>query len=171
MPSPGYQISGKEIEVHGSGSPLLFPVTIRAQLAGCPWFPAPSAVSPLRSPVNPNPCDTFSWPTSKNHFTPFLSAASLPHSSKLLRECSASLPHLASQLPKLCGKGSPKAMWFSLSHQSSVGTPLLQSHVVPPSMGAAPGFKSQHQSSISNSSHNWLHLSAFPYFSSFSGLP
>ena len=46
---------------------------------------------------------------------PFLPAVSLLHSSKLLRESSASLLHLAFQLPKLHGKGSPKASWFFLS--------------------------------------------------------
>ena len=46
---------------------------------------------------------------------------------------------------------------------------LCQSRVVPkrPRMAAAPGFKSQHQSSsatISNSSHNWPQLPAFHSF-------
>ena len=100
LPSHGYCISGKEIEICGSGSPQFFPV-IRAWLAGLPWFPAPSV---LRG--------TFSWPASKSPFTPFLPTTSLLHSSKLLIESSASLLHLAFQLPKLCGRGSPKAAWF-----------------------------------------------------------
>ena len=49
--------SGKEVEVCGSHSPSV---------------PAPSAELLLRSPVNPKPCDTFSWPISKSPFTPFL---------------------------------------------------------------------------------------------------
>ena len=59
MPSPEYRISGKEVEVRGSGSP------------------APSAVWLLQSPVNPKPCGTFSWPTSKSPFSPFFLAKSL----------------------------------------------------------------------------------------------
>ena len=86
----------KEVEVRGPGSPLV---------------PAPSLVSLPQSPVNPKPCGT-SRPTSKSPFTPFLPAASLLHSSKLLRESSALLLHLAFQLPKLHGKGRPKAAWF-----------------------------------------------------------
>ena len=79
------RISGKEIEVRGSGRRWFFPV-IRAQLAGLLWFPAPSAVS-LGSPVlNPKPHFTFSWPASRSPFNPVLPTASLLHSSKLLRE-------------------------------------------------------------------------------------
>ena len=101
------------MEVCGSSSPRFFSV-ILAQLAGLPRFPAPSTVS-LGSPVlNPKPHYTFSWPTSKSPFTLFL-PASLLNSSKLLREGSASLLHLAFQLPKLHGRGRPKAMWFFLS--------------------------------------------------------
>ena len=100
LPSLGYHISGKEIEVCGSGSLWFFPV-ICAQLAGFPWSPAPSAVS-LGSPVlNPKPHCTFSWTTSKSAFTPFLPAVCLLHSSKLLRGSSASPLHLAFRLPKL----------------------------------------------------------------------
>ena len=106
--SPEYCISGK-VEVHGSGSPSV---------------PAPSAVLPPQSPVNPKPCGTFSWPTSKSPFTPFLPAASLLHSSKLLRESSALLLHLAFQLdwaatvnPGRCG---PMA-WSQSSPSSHVG--------------------------------------------------
>ena len=64
----------------------------------------------------------------QNHMAPphgpparVLSPLSFPqhllHSSKLLRESSASLLHLAFLLPKLHGKGRPsaKAMWFFLS--------------------------------------------------------
>ena len=112
LPSQGYHIPGKEIEVCGSGRPLFFPV-VCVQLAGLPQYPAPSAVSPGSPVLNPKPYGNFSWPTSKSPFTPFLPAASLLHSSKLLRESSASQLHLAFGLPKLRGKGSPKATWFS----------------------------------------------------------
>ena len=134
LPSPfaglEYCISRKEIEVHGSGSLWLFPV-ILAQLSGLPRFLAPSAVS-LGSPVlNPNLHGTFSWPTSRSPFTPFLPAVSLLHSSKLLRESSASLLHLAFQLPKLPGKGRPKAMWFSLSPKLPGSHPSPKLHGFP----------------------------------------
>ena len=100
------------IEVRGSGSPSFFPV-IRVRLVGLPRFPAPSALSLPRSPVlNPNPHGTFSWPTSKSPLTLFLPAVSLLHSSKLLRDSSASLLHLAFWLPKLHGTERPKAVWF-----------------------------------------------------------
>ena len=46
-------------------------------------------------------------------FHPFLPSASLLHSSKLLRESSASLLHRGFRLPKLRGIGKPKAVWFS----------------------------------------------------------
>ena len=102
LPSPGYHVSGQEIEVCGSGSPRFFPV-IHARLAGLPWFPAPSAVS-SRSPVlNPNPFGTFSLPTSESPFTPFLPTMPLLHSSKPLRESSACLLHLAFLLPRPYG--------------------------------------------------------------------
>ena len=92
----------------------------------------------------------FSWPTSKSSFTPFLPVASLLQSSKLLRESSASLLHLAFQLPKLHGKGSPKAAWFH-SPQNRCGPPFLAKATwSPPSMAAVPGFKSQCQSSSSS---------------------
>ena len=78
----------KKIEVRGSGSPQFFPV-IRALRTGLPRFPAPSAVLLGSLVLNPKPHCTFSWPTSKSPFTPFLPAASLLHSSKLLRESSA----------------------------------------------------------------------------------
>ena len=145
FPSQGYHILGKEIEVCGSGSPSFFPV-IRAGLAGLPRFPALSAVSLSRSPVlNLNPRGTFSWPTSKSPFTPFLPAASLLHSSKLLRESSVLLLHLASLIPKLHGKGNTqsclvlsltKTVWSPLSCQSHmVRSFSCQSHVVPTSNG------------------------------------
>ena len=115
LPSPPLfaqsRVKDWAIEVRGSGSPWFFPV-VCVRLAGLPQFPAPSAVSPASPVLNLKPHFTFSWPTSKSPFTPFLPAASLLHSSKLLRESSASLLHLAFQLPKLCGKGRPKATWF-----------------------------------------------------------
>ena len=42
-----------------------------------PWFRllAPSAVWLPQSPVNPKPCGTFSWPTSKSPLSPFSMAA------------------------------------------------------------------------------------------------
>ena len=52
VPSLGYRVSGKEVEV-----------------------PAPSAGWLLQSPVNPKPCGTFSWPTSKSPLSPFSMAA------------------------------------------------------------------------------------------------
>ena len=89
-------------------APWLFPV-ICARRAGLPRFPAPSAVL-LGSPVlNPDARGTFSWPTSKSLFIPFLPAASPLHYSKILRGSSALLLHLALQLPKLCGKGSTQS--------------------------------------------------------------
>ena len=113
LPHHRYLTSGKEIEVHGSGSPWFFPV-ILAWLAGLPQFQVPSAVL-LGSPVlNPNPHGTF-WATSKSPFTPFLPAESLLPSSKLLRKSSASLLHLAFQLPKLFGKGSTQSLMVSPS--------------------------------------------------------
>ena len=45
----------------------------------------------------------------------FLSAASLLHSSKQLRQSSESLLYLAFRLPNLHGKARPKAAWFFLS--------------------------------------------------------
>ena len=132
MPGPGYHISGKEIEVYGSGSPRFFPV-IRAWLAGLPRFPAPSAVSQGFPVLNPKSHGTFSWPASKSRFTPFLPARSVLHFSKLLRKSPASLLHLAFWLPKLRGKGTPKAL-------------CIPSRVVLPCMAAMPGFKSQRQS-------------------------
>ena len=111
---------------------------IRAQLADRPRLPAPLAVSPPRSPVfNPNPCDTFSWPTSKSPFTPFLPAASL-------------------LLPKPRSKREhPKAVWSPLSmaaasrfksqHQSPSAAPFptpptfgyicQHSHILPAFLG------------------------------------
>ena len=68
-------------------------------------------------------------------FTPFLPTGSLLHFSKLLIESSASLLHLAFQLPKRCGKGSLKAVLFP------------QNCMVRTHMGTAPGFKSQQESS------------------------
>ena len=80
--------------------------------------PAPSAVL---MPGSPNPCGTFSRPTSKNSFTPFFQAKSL-------------------LIPKPRGKRAhPKAAQFQLS--SSCRAPKS------PSMTALPGLKSQHQSS------------------------
>ena len=80
FPSPGYRVSGKEVEVRGSGSPSV---------------PAPSAGWLLQSPVNPEPCGTFSWLTSKSPFSPFL-------------------PGSALLLPKPCGKKEhPKTTWSS----------------------------------------------------------
>ena len=164
MPSQGYCISGKEIEVHGSGSPR-FSSVIRAWLAGLPWFPTPSAVLLVSLVNNPKPRGTFSWPTSESPFTPFLPAASLLHSSKLLRESSSLLLHLAFRLPKLHGKGSPNAASFP---------PFLQSCVVPLQHGChawvsipVPIFFCI---PFSDSSHNQLHLPALSYFSSFSWL-
>ena len=106
-------ISGKEFR--GSGSPRFFPV-IHARLGGLPRFPAPSAVL-LGSPVlNPNLHSTFSWQaTNKSPFTPFFPAVSLLHSSKLLRERALHRCHILHSSFLSCGKGSPKAMWFSLS--------------------------------------------------------
>ena len=52
------------------------------------------------------------WHLLLTTLTPFLPAVSLLHSSKLLRESSALLLHLAFQLPRLCGKGSPRASWL-----------------------------------------------------------
>ena len=93
-------------------------------------LPTPPSWLEVRSLVlNPNPCGTFSWPTCKSPFTPFLPIASLFQSSKLLRESSASLLHLSFQIPKLCGKASPKATWSLLAWLPH------------------PGFKSQCQSS------------------------
>ena len=60
-----------------------------------------------------------------NTFTSFLPTASLLHSSKLLRENSASLLYLAFWLPKLRGKGSSKAPWSPLSHQKLHGPNFL----------------------------------------------
>ena len=75
------------------------------------------------SPVlNPNPHGAFSWPTSKSPFTPFLPAASLLRSSKLLRESSASLLHLASQLPQ--PRGSLLAWLPRLGLNPSANLPL-----------------------------------------------
>ena len=111
----------------------------------------------LGSPVlNLKPHGTFSWPTSKSPFTPFVPLASLLHSSKLLRE---SLHHcyiLLSSFLSCVAKGASKAAWFHTflakscvvpSSQRQVVLPLLQSGVVPPSMDALPGFKCQRQSS------------------------
>ena len=92
----------KKRKVPGSGSPQFFPV-ICALLAGLPQVPAPSAVLPGSPILNPKPCGTFSWPTSKSPFTTFLPAMSVVHSSKLLRESSAWLLHLAFLLPMLHG--------------------------------------------------------------------
>ena len=75
----------KKNRVCGSASLWFFPL-IRAQLAGLPWFPAPSAVL-LRSLVlNPNPRGTFSWPASKSPFTTFLPCKVLhcPHPSSCI---------------------------------------------------------------------------------------
>ena len=87
-----------------------------------PWFPAPPAVSLPRSPVNPNHVAPSHGPPAR-----VLSPLYFPARSLLL--------------PKPCGKGEgalqscmvltlAKAMWSQ-----------------PFSMVAAPGFKSQHQSS------------------------
>ena len=51
----------------------------------------------------------------RESFHPFPSCSISPASSKLLRDSSASLLHLAFWLPKLRGKGRPKAAWFFLS--------------------------------------------------------
>ena len=116
---------GKTDKVRGSGGPRFFPV-ICAQMVGLPQFPAPSAVSPGSPVLNPDPRGTFSWPTSKSPFTPFLPAMSLLHSSKLLRESSALLLRLDFLLSKQRGKGSPKTAWFPQNRSV-------------PSMAAAPG--------------------------------
>ena len=107
LPSLGYRIAGKEVEVHGSGSPLV---------------PVPSAVLPPRSPVNPKPCGTFSWPTSKNPFSLFLQAKSL-------------------LLPKTRGKKGHTLKLHSPKFRQSCTDPKS------PSMAAMPGFKVPHQSS------------------------
>ena len=122
VPGLGYYISRKETEVCGSGSPRFFPV-ICAQMVGLPQFPAPSAVSLVSPVLNPKPHGTSSLPTSKSPFTPFLPAASLLHSSKLLRESSALLLHLAFGLPKLC---SPVMVAFPGLNPST--NLLLQPH-------------------------------------------
>ena len=85
LSSLGYLISGKEIEDCGLGSPQFFPV-IHAHLAGLPWFPVPSAVSPrdLQFLIQ-----TFSCPPAR-----VLSPLSFPARFLLL--------------PKPCGKGCPK---------------------------------------------------------------
>ena len=154
LPSSGYHISGKEIEVHGSGSPRFFPV-IRARLAGLPWFPAPSAVSPGSPVLNPDPRGTFSWPTSKSPFTPFRPAAFLLHSSKQLKESSASLLHLTFWFPKASWQREP---------QNLVGPPSHGCHtwvLIP-----APIFLC---SPISDSSHNRLRLPDSHIFPAFLG--
>ena len=108
---------------------VIFPV-ICAWLAGLPRFPAPSTVLPPRSPVLSQTHVAPSHGPPARVFSPLSFPVSLLHSSKLLRESSALLLHLVFQLPKLCGKGSPKSMLFQ-----------------PSSMAAMPGFKSQSQSS------------------------
>ena len=78
-----------------------------------------------QSPINPDPCGTFSWPTSKSPSPLFFPAKSL-------------------LLPKPHGKKEhPRATWSSLSS-------LLQNRVVllSLSMAAMPRFKSQCQSSF-----------------------
>ena len=75
----------------------------------------------LQSRVNPKPCGTFSWPTSKS-FLPFSSQQSL--SCCLSHEATRSTPKPHGPLP------SPPKLCSPLS-----------------GMAAAPGFKSQHQSS------------------------
>ena len=88
LPSPGHRISGKEIEVCGSGSPRFF-LVVCTQLAGLPRFQAPAAVLPPRSPVlNPKP---------PSHGPParVLSPPSFPARSLLL--------------PKPWGKGSTQS--------------------------------------------------------------
>ena len=98
-------------------------------LAGLSWFLAPSPVF-LRSPVlNPKPRGTFSWPTGKSPFTPFLPTESLLHSSKLLRKSSASLLHPAFLLPKPCGEERPQTTWF---HTKLCGSIPCQNRMFPP---------------------------------------
>ena len=131
MPGLGYHISGKQIEVCASGSPRLFPV-IRAQLAGLPRFPTPSAVSLGSLVLNPKPHGTFSWPTSKSPFTPFLTVMSFLHSSKLLRALHRCYILLSGFL-SCVAKGAPKprgssrhgcCTWFKSQHQSSSAAPF-----------------------------------------------
>ena len=115
LASPGYCISGKEIEVCGSGSPRFFPI-IRAWLAGLLWFPAPPAVSPGSPVLSPNPCGTFSWPTSKSPFTPFLPCKVSPVSEAMWQEGAAkatqSQPCLAAEPGFKSQRRSPCAAPF-----------------------------------------------------------
>ena len=47
----------------------------------------------LQSPVNPKPCGTFSWPTSKNPFSPFLWLQSLSCCLSRVARSSTPKPH------------------------------------------------------------------------------
>ena len=109
LPSQGCCISGKEIEVHGSGSPWSFSV-IRALADRPPLVPSTMSCVcwDLQFPIQTHMAH-FSWPTSKCPLTPFLPAASLLRSSKLLRERA---PHrcyvLLSCFLSCIAKGAPK---------------------------------------------------------------
>ena len=115
----------------------------------------------LRSPVNPKPCGTFSWPSSKSPFSPFLWLQSLSHClSRVARRSTPKprgpLPFPQNRVvlfpiyfgaawsppspPKPCGP--PLLLW------SRVVSSLLQSRMVSPPMAAGPRFKSQHPASF-----------------------
>ena len=114
------------------------------------------------SPVlNPKPHGTSSWPTSKSPLTPFLPTVSLLHASKLPRESSTSLLHLAFQLPKLHGKGSPKAAWVPSLAKAVWFSPSRLPHLsLNPSanLPLQPHFRLLPQSATSTSTHVFLQL-------------
>ena len=94
----GYPISGKEVEVRGSGSPS---------------FPAPSAVSPPRSPVNPEPCG------------PLLMAHQQVLSPLFFQAKSLLLPKPRAPQSRVVLSGMATAPGFKSPRQSSSAAPFL----------------------------------------------
>ena len=142
--------------------------------------PAPSAGWLLQSPVNPKPCGTFSWPTSKSPLSPF----SMATKSLLLPKLRGKKKH-----PKTSWSSSfpLRTLWYSplllqnhmdlylsTCFRTSWVYSFLQSHMVSftlwlPGLGLNPSAHLPLQP-ISDS-YSQLHLPASPYSSSFTGLP
>ena len=106
----------------------------------------------LQSPVNPKPCGTFSWSTSKS-FLPFSSWQSLSCCLTRVAKRNTPKPHgpLLFTLPKLHDPlpSSPKPRGPLSSPSEPHGSCLFTSEPRGPlSMAAAPRFKSQHPSSF-----------------------
>ena len=98
----------------------------------------------LQSPVNPKPCGTFSWPTSKSPFSPFFLAKSLllPKPRGKKKHCKIKWSSLLSFRTSWSSPFPLRTSWFSNSLLASELRGSLSS------MAAGPRFKSPCPSSF-----------------------